>query len=126
MAGNSEVIAILSNGVSYHRMLRPYFVSAVFLAVLSFYLANFLIPYTNQKRRAFTDTYFQNLSKNKDEHIHLQISPGTFIYMESFNISTKTGYRFTLEKFKGFSLEYKLMADRIAFDSLTNKWMIQN
>jgi hypothetical protein len=50
MAGNSEIIAILSSGISYNRMLRPYFISAVFLAILSFYLANYLIPYTNQKR----------------------------------------------------------------------------
>jgi lipopolysaccharide export system permease protein len=126
MASDSEIIAILSSGVSYYRMLRPYFISAIFLALLSFYLANYLIPYTNQKRRAFTDTYFQNLSKNKDEHIHLQINPGTFVYMESFNIKTLTGYRFTLEKFKGHDLEYKISSDRIAWDSLTGRWLIQN
>jgi lipopolysaccharide export system permease protein len=126
MAGNSEIIAILSNGISYYRMLRPYFISAVFLAVLSFYLANFLIPYTNQKRRAFTDTYFQNLSKNKDQHIHLQINPGTFVYMESFNIKTKTGYRFTLENFKDQNLNYKLTADRIIYDTINGNWIIQN
>jgi lipopolysaccharide export system permease protein len=126
MASNSEIIAILSSGISYNRMLRPYFISAIMLALLSFYLANFLIPHTNQKRRAFTDTYFQNLSKNKDEHIHLQISPGTFVYMESFNIKNKNGYRFTLERFKGNILEYKLIADRIVWDSVTSHWLIEN
>jgi lipopolysaccharide export system permease protein len=126
MASNTEIIAILSSGISYNRMLRPYFISAIILAILSFYLANFLIPYTNQKRRAFTDVYFQNLSKSKDEHIHLQINPGTFVYVESFNINSKTGYRFTLEKFNGHNLEYKLMGDRIVWDSLTSHWRIQN
>jgi lipopolysaccharide export system permease protein len=126
MASNSEIIAILSSGISYNRMLRPYFISAIFLAVLSFYLANFLIPHTNQKRRAFTDVYFQNLSKSKDEHIHLQISPGTFVYVESFNIKTQTGYRFALERFNGHDLEYKLMADRITWDSTANNWKILN
>ncbi len=126
MASKSEIIAILSSGVSYYRMLRPYFISAIILAILSFYLANFLIPYTNQKRRAFTDIYFQNLSKNKDANIHLQINPGTFVYMESFNLSTKTGYRFTLEKFDGNNLKYKLNSDRIVWDSLTSHWQIKN
>ncbi|MCU0370713.1 MAG: LptF/LptG family permease [Bacteroidales bacterium] len=126
LASNSEIIAILSSGVSYYRMLRPYFISAIFLALLSFYLANFLIPYTNQKRRAFTDVYFQNLSKSKDEHIHLQINPGTFVYMESFNIKSKSGYRFTLEKFNGHTMEFKLIADRITWDSLTGRWTINN
>jgi lipopolysaccharide export system permease protein len=126
LAANSEIIAILSSGVSYFRMLRPYFISAAILALLSFYLANYLIPYTNQKRRAFTDIYFQKLSKNKDENIHLQINPGTFVYVESFNINSKTGYRFTLEKYKDNVLEYKLTADRIVWDSLTNHWSVQN
>lgn len=126
MAGNSEIIAILSSGISYNRMLRPYFISAMLLALLSFYLANFLIPHTNQKRRAFTDVYFQNLSKSKDEHIHLQIDPGTFVYVESYNLNSKTGYRFSLEHFKGHMLDYKMMADRIIWDSLAGKWTIQN
>ena len=126
LASNSEIIAILSSGVSYNRMLRPYFISAIFLAILSFYLANYVIPYTNLKRRAFTDQYFSNLSKNKDEHIHLQIEPGTFVYMESFNINTKTGFRFTLEKFNGHKLEYKIASDRVEWDSLTNHWAIRN
>ncbi len=51
LAANTEIVAILSSGVSYYRLLRPYFISAVILALLSFYLANFLIPYTSQKRR---------------------------------------------------------------------------
>jgi lipopolysaccharide export system permease protein len=126
LAANSEIIAILSSGVSFNRMLRPYFISALLLAILSFYLANFLIPYTNQKRRAFTDVYFHNLSKNKEEHIHLQINPGTFVYVESFNITLKTGYRFTLEKFNGHNLEYKLMSDRIVWDSTASRWHLVN
>jgi lipopolysaccharide export system permease protein len=126
MASNTEIVAILSSGISYNRMLRPYFYSAIILAILSFYLANFVIPHTNQKRRAFADVYLQNLSKNKDENIHLQINPGTFVYMESFNLKTYSGVRFTMERFKGNKLEYKLMADRIIWDTLTNHWIIDN
>ena len=43
MASNTEIIAILSSGISYYRMLRPYFISAIILALLSFYLTNFHI-----------------------------------------------------------------------------------
>lgn len=126
MASNSEVIAILSSGISYNRFLRPYFYSAIMLALLSFFLSNFVIPHTNQKRRAFTDVYIQNLSKSKDENIHLQISPGTFVYMESFNLKNYTGNRFTIERFKDNMLEYKLMADRIEWDTITSHWQIEN
>jgi lipopolysaccharide export system permease protein len=126
MAANTEIIAILSSGISFWRMLRPYFISAIFLAILSFYLANFLIPHTSQIRRTFADRYIQGLAKSKDEHIHLQMSPGTFVYMESFNMKNNSGYRFTIERFEGTRLVYKLMADRIVWDSLTTKWRIEN
>lgn len=126
MASHTEIIAILSSGISYNRMLRPYFYSAIILAALSFYLSNFLIPHTNQKRRAFTDVYFQNLSKSRDENIHMQINPGTYVYMESFNIKSNTGIRFSMERFNGNKLEYKLMADRIIWDTLTSHWLIEN
>ena len=126
MAANTEIIAILSSGISFWRMLRPYFISAAILALISFYLANFLIPYTSQKRRIFTDHYFQQLSKNKDEHIHLQINPGTFVYLESFNMKNNNGYRFTIEKFQDSKLIFKLMAERIIWDSITGHWKIEN
>src|SRR5215472_7090716 len=34
MAGQSEFIAILAGGVKYNRMLRPYLIGSVFLALL--------------------------------------------------------------------------------------------
>lgn len=126
MAATSEIIAILSSGVSYYRMLRPYFISAIILAMLSFYLANFLIPDTNQKRRIFKDRYISDLSYEKDQNIHYQISPGTFVYVESFNKTNMNGFRFTMERFRGNVLEYKLTGDRITWDSTLQKWRIEN
>ena len=126
MASNTEIVAILSSGISYYRLLRPYFISAILLALLSFYLSNFLIPYTNQKRRIFEGRYIENMIKDKDQNIHFQINPGTFVYMESFNRRNNMGFRFTLEKFDQNELVYKLSADRITYDSLSGKWVIDN
>ena len=61
---------MLSGGVSYYRMLRPYFISAIFLALMSFYLGNFLIPKTNIKRREFKDKYMENLDQEKGRAEH--------------------------------------------------------
>ncbi len=124
MAANSEIVAILSSGISYYRMLRPYFISAIFLAIMSFYLSNFLIPKTNQKRRLFKDRYIENLEKDKDQNIHFQINPGTFAYVESFNMKNKTGYKFSLERFKDNKMIYKLSGERITWDSTESRWTI--
>ncbi len=126
MASNTEIIAILSSGVSYYRMLRPYFISAILLAGLSFYLTNFLIPHTNQKRRVFKGRYLETMAKEKDQNIHYQISPGTFVYVESFNMKTMNGFRFTMERFKDNVMQYKLTADRIEWDSTLSKWKLEN
>lgn len=127
LAMNTEIIAILSSGISFNRMLYPYMVSAFALTLMSFWLANFVIPKANISRREFKNQYIEKLTKNKDQHIHLQITPGTFAYVESFNAFTKTGQKFSLEKFdENRSLLYKLNSDKIVYDTLSGKWKIYN
>ncbi len=127
LAMNTEIVAILSSGVSFNRLLYPYLLSAFFLTIMSFWLANFIIPNANIKRRAFKDQYIEKLTKNMDQHIHIQISPGTFIYAESFNANTLTGQRFSIEKFdKNRALLYKLNSDKIVYDTATGQWKIYN
>ena len=126
MASNSEIVAILSSGISFWRFLYPYLISAVFLGAMSFYLSNFLIPTTNEGLMAFDKTYLKGPYRNRDRNIHMQITPGTFIYMESYNNLTNTGYKFALENFKDNKLLYKLNAQRILFDSVSRLWTIKD
>lgn len=127
LAMNTEIIAILSSGVSFNRLLYPYLLSAFALTIMSFFLANFVIPTANITRREFEDQYIEKLTKNKDQHIHLQISPGTFVYVESFNAFTKSGEKFSLEKFdENRSLIYKLNSAKMVYDTATGMWSIYN
>ncbi len=126
MAANTEIIAILNGGASFYRLLRPYIVSATFLAIMSFYLGNFLIPVANEKRREFKGTYMEKLKKNKDRNIHLQIEPGVFIYVENYNITSEFGRKFTLEKFEDDKLTYKLSSEHLRWIDSTKKWQIKN
>ncbi len=126
LAGNTEIIAILSSGVSFRRLMWPYMLSAILLAIMSFYLGNFLIPKTNQVRRVFKNNYMEDLVKDKTKNLHLQISPGTFAYVESYNSKTQQGYKFSLEKFEGQKMTYKLLADRIHLDTVNNSWKLKN
>jgi lipopolysaccharide export system permease protein len=125
MASNSEIVAILSSGISFRRLLYPYFVAALILAMMSFILGNFIIPYTNRGKLAFERKYIKDPRQFNDMNIHKQISPGTYIYMENFNIATKIGWKFSLEKFEQRELVYKLIADRVDWDSVTSKWKLK-
>ena len=126
MASDSEIIAILSSGISFKRFLVPYIISAIILGFMSFYLANFLIPRTNQKMMTFEKIYVKNPHRNRDINIHMQISQGTFIYLESYNNVTDVGNKFSLENFENNKLVYKLSSERIIWDSITGKWKIKN
>lgn len=126
LAFNSEIIAILSAGVSFRRLLLPYLISAMILALLSTYLSNFLIPQANEKRLAFEYTYVRSAQTFRERNIHMQVRPGIFIYLESYNQRLGSGSRFTLEKIDDGRLTYKMMADNITYDSIADTWSIRN
>lgn len=127
MAGRSEIIAMLSSGISFGRLLRPYLFSALLLALVSFYLANFVIPITNRTLLQFEYTYLKSPPTNRDKDIHMQIEPGKFIYVESFNSRMNIGHRFSLEeKDKQGTFHLKMGADLIRWDSLSEQWTLDN
>ncbi len=126
MASNSEFIAMYSSGISLKRILFPYFISSLILAVMSFCLSNYLIPPANKKRLGFEALYIKNPEKNWDRNIYLQTEPGTFAYVESYTPETRTGYNFTLEKIGDKGLYYKLSSDIIKWDTIRKRWNIQN
>lgn len=126
MAANSEIVAILAGGISFNRFLRPYMASALILAVLSFYLNNFLIPDANKKRLAFEEIYYRNKFRNVDQDIHIQIADNTYIYMSSFVTDLNMGTNFSIESFKDGRLSYKLLSDNVQWDSISQQWKINN
>jgi lipopolysaccharide export system permease protein len=126
MASNTEIVAILSSGVSFNRLLRPYMVSATVLTVLSFMLNNFIIPPANAKRLDFENTYIRNAYYFSERNLHRQVSPGTFVFFESYNNQRNIGYKFTMEQFEENKLVYKLSADYIRWDTLAGNWEVEN
>lgn len=126
MAYNTEIIAILSNGVSFKRLLLPYFISAMVLTVFSYCLGNFIIPKANKVRYEFQKRYIWNAAHTDDRNIHKQVAPGIYIYLSNYNASTATGFQFSMEKFEGGKLVSKLMAEYVVWDSLKSKWQVNN
>lgn len=124
MAYNTEIIAILSSGISFRRMMFPYFLSALIIGIFSFLLSNYIIPPANQKRLDFTATYIKKQFRNKERNIHRQIEPGVFIYMQNWETTSNTGYKFAMEKFEGKNLVSKLTSKYIRWNKKEEKWTI--
>lgn len=127
LAYNTEIIAILSSGVSFKRLLYPYFLSSFVLMVFAFTFNNFVIPHANARKLMFEDIYYHSTPKVvREKNIHKQIQSGVFVYLESFDTYTNIGRKFTLEHFQDGKLTSKLLADEIRWDSLTGKWNVIN
>jgi lipopolysaccharide export system permease protein len=126
MAYNTEIIAILSSGVSFKRMMYPYFVSAFIIGLLSFMLMAYIIPPANQTRLDFTYKFIKNPVRNDEKNIHRQIEPGVFIYMQRYNVTNDIGYKFSIEKFEDGILKSKLISDYAKWDSTKAKWSVKN
>ena len=126
LAYNTEIIAILSNGVSFGRILRPYFLSATLIAVMSFLLMSYMIPYANENRLDFEYTYMKSSSYKVSRDVHMQIEPGVYIYMKHYRPKSKKGYKFSMEQFDDGKLKSKLLADYIQWDTTINKWVVHD
>ena len=126
MAYNTEIIAILSSGVSFRRMMYPYFIAAFVIALFSFLLMAYIIPPANATRKDFEYKYIKNPIRNTDKDIHRQIEPGLFIYMKSYNTTNDVGYKFSMERFENGVLKSKLISDYVKWDSTISKWTIRN
>ncbi len=127
MAYNTEIIAIISSGMSLHRLLRPYFISAFLIALFSFFMSNYVIPPANKVKLDFEEKYIHSRPfRYSQRNIHKQISPGVFIYMESYSNISDIGYKFSMEKFEDGKLVSKLMSDYIRWDTTKQNWEIRN
>ncbi|MCQ2174318.1 MAG: LptF/LptG family permease [Bacteroidales bacterium] len=126
MAANSEIIAILSGGISYKRMMVPYMLSATVIAIFSLALNIYVIPRANATRVDFESKYVRSHITFKRSNIHYQIAPGQFVFVENFSDWNKTAYRFSLEEIKDGKLTSKISADRAVWDSTMAGWHLEN
>ena len=125
LADNSEIIAMLSSGISFRRLMIPYMISAAIIAGVTFYLNSYVIPPANVTRIEFQNKYVKNKKVDYASNIQLQVEPGVIAYMSRYDNNTKTGYRFSLEKFEGKILKSRLTAQTVTYDSAYH-WIIKD
>jgi len=126
LAFNSEFIAIINSGVSFFRLMFPYFIAATIITSMSIYLANNLIPTTNKARIDFEYNYLKQKPKSRFSNLHRQILPNHYIFFKTYNTNRNIGYHFSYEVFDGPQLKSKLNADYLRWDTTKNKWILEN
>ena len=127
LAENSEIIAMLSTGTSFARIVRPYMISAAIIALLNYGLGSYVIPKGNVKRVKFENNYKNRGRQDLSTNVQLEVDSGVIAYFGRYEESLKMGFDFTLDKFEGKKLVKHLQAMTIQYDTLSYEpyhWII--
>ena len=126
MAGHSEIIAMLSSGMSFKRMIIPYLLGAIVIGGLNFYLTGWIIPKSNRDKLEFEIKYLEKPFVYSERDVHLQEGSDIYIYLRGYNNNSNEGQQFTLEKMEGNTLKEKLSARSIVWKEEIQKWKIKD
>lgn len=126
LASNTEIVAILSSGISYVRFLRPYLIGATIISIFALVMGVFFVPKASAGYNDFKYKYLKRKEIRETQNVFKQINENEFIYVSNFSYSTKTGYNFTLEKFNELKLKSKITASRIVFNDSTQDYTLYN
>ena len=126
MTQDSEIVAILSSGISYHRLVRPYILSAALIAGFSLVMGMYILPPANAIRVDFEQKYNPYRKVKMGHDMHYKLENDHFVYFESFSAYNNTAYNFTLEDLSGGRMNSKLTAESAQYDTVSGVWKLRN
>ncbi|MES2410513.1 MAG: LptF/LptG family permease [Bacteroidota bacterium] len=130
LANNTEIIAILSSGISFSRFLRPYIIGATIVSLFALVMTVYLVPNASAGFKSFRYNYLLTKGGQEgvrdDTDVFRQISKDEYIFVSNFNEVSKMAFNFSMEKFEGDKLKYKLLASRIKWNPKDSTYTLYN
>ena len=127
LSSNSEIIAMYSSGVSLKRILRPYMIGSLIIAIFSLLTGMFVVPESTKKYNDFSYKYLKGNRKATDnKNIFRKINENEYIYLTQFNQKNNVGTNFTLENFSDEKLNFKISSTSIRYIPDLKKYRLNN
>lgn len=130
MANNTEIVAIISSGASFHRFARPYLITSLFIAFISLTVNHFVLPWANVKKNELEAYTYNTAKKDKilgTAPVSAQLSKTEYIFVNSWNKKDNRGYGFVYQKFdKKRKLTYELKANDAYWDAKKKQFVLNN
>lgn len=131
MANRSEIIAILSTGVNFGRLLRPYLIAGFLFTAFLWWCNQYVLPPANQKWGDFNSKY---IDMNYGGYVNTATIYNKYFKLDSFSYAglhyydttSRTGSNFFIQRFHNLNLSYNLRAMNITWDTSTKKWRLNN
>ena len=126
LAYQTEIVAMLSGGMSFRRLMWPYFLAATVITIVSLSLSLWVIPISQRTCVAFEQKYIPRRQRFQyDRHIYRQLEPGTFIYIRGFSKSSQQASFLALERYEDGHITSTLESSEVKFDGETKRWTSQ-
>ncbi len=129
LANKTEIIAILSSGISFTRFLRPYIIGATFVSIFALLMGFFLVPKASDGFKNFRFMYLIGNGQNEmrdNTDVYRQINKDEYIYVSNYNSVSKMGFNFSMEKFEKDKLKYKVTANSIKWNPKDSSYTLNN
>ena len=132
MAGRSEIIAILSSGVSYRRLLLPYVVGGIFLSALLWVGYQYVVPKANLKWANFEIKYIDghggpDLNQgNRKRNLYFKLDSNSYVGIRDYDTISRVGNGFFIQRFEKNKMVYNLRSEQFNWDSTKAKWKLFN
>ena len=126
MAQNSEIIAMISGGMPFRRLFRPYFIAAGLLVSVALWFNHVVLPNSNKDKLAFAENYVDPPVHVSDRNLYREVAPGTVVYFRSINYESGTGYKMQLGQWVGDTLQQRIIAAKATYLQKEEKWRLVN
>lgn len=127
MANRSEIIAMLSSGISFRRFLLPYFAAGLFFTAILWGVNQYVLPKANEKWSTFNAKYIDfnyggYVNTATISNKHFKLDSNTYAGLRYYDTTSRSGSNFMIQKFNDLHLVYSLYAQSIRWDTATNNW----
>ena len=130
MANNTEIVAIISSGASFHRFAKPYLIASGIIALIALGINHFALPWANIKKNALEAYTLNAVKRDKimgNAEIATRLSKDEYIFINSFNRKERRGSSFVYQKFdKKQKLVYQVIANDINWDDKKKVFTLNN
>ena len=126
MAAHTEIIAMFMGGMHFRRFLLPYLWGSMLIAGLSFYLNGWVVPNGSKYRVQFERMYVKRPFYFKQEDFHLEVGDDLFLYFHHYDNRHNRAYNVMLEQLNADTLQSRLYAQRMDWDTTLHKWNLRN
>ncbi|MCS7027821.1 MAG: LptF/LptG family permease [Bacteroidia bacterium] len=126
LSARTEIVAILSSGISFNRLMLPYLFCAALIAGMSFYLNSWVIPKSTQKRIEIEYRWLRPKINYQAKHLHRRLNSDSYIYIEGYNTENQRADRLTIDRIQDGRVTYRLISDVAIWNSEKQEWSILN